>query len=246
MGELERYRHHVVGGDQSVDEAVFDQVVAGGGGSGEQQLAGDREGQVAGQGGGATHGRDEAERHLGEAQLDPARHHSEVAGEHQFHPAGDGVAVDRRHERLTEVVVSQSGSPPKGRVVDHPLLGFGLRLPGAGHEGDGRSEVEPGAEGGAHGPGDHDGSDAVIGGERLPRFGQRHDQLGIEGVPGFGPVEGDHGDVVVDGRGEHGHRPTVALGIGPAPRPEGPGPGGAIPISPRPTSGMNRPARSRR
>ena len=141
--------------------------------AGEEQLARRRLADL-GHHVGRDHGGQDAQAHLGEAELRAQRGHRDVAGRHQPRAAAQGRAVHARHHRL-------------GRLVDgEEEVGQGLRLAQvllareAGH-GLHPLQVGPGAEGGPAAA-EHDHAHGVHGAQVEERLAQLGDHQPVEGV----------------------------------------------------------------
>ena len=143
-----------------------------------------------------------AHAHFREADLQGhIRHDPPIGAQRQDQAAGNGVAVDRGHQRLrpgverAEAVVQRIDQPPLAQPVE-----AGRRL-----------EIEAGGESRAVGS-DHRGTDGAIGGQAFEQVGELLQQHRVHGVHGRAG-EGDDGDAVLgDGEFQGRHAPTLGEG----------------------------------
>ena len=132
---------------------------------------------------------------LGQPELRVLGGDEHVAGQRDLEPAGDGIALQCRDDRLDRRLLDDARETPAGD-----------RGPLAGEE---RLEVHAGAERAA-GAGDDPGDQRAVVVEAVHRLADRHGGLGVDRVPGLGPVDGDDQDALDDvgeDRVAHGRGP---------------------------------------
>ncbi len=118
----------------------------------------------------------------------------EVTGEGQVRAGADGGAVDGSHGRLVELPeLSDEGLDPDPERL---ARGPGVEPFAAGAAHGGLAEVHAGAERVAH-PGDEEGPHVVVGAGLAHAGEDVVAHLDAQGVLGFGPVEGEVGDMVL-------------------------------------------------
>ena len=156
------------------------------GGAGEDQLLGPAPADEAGQALGAAKAGDDAEARLRLAELGLLRGDPDVAGHGQLAAAAESVAVDGGDGGLGHLLQDPEGLVPQLRE------GTARRGVRAVHLGD----VRPGHEG-LLPPAGEDHHPDVLALPDLPEAGvELVEGLGIQGVQGLGPVDGDGGDGV--------------------------------------------------
>ncbi len=150
---------------------------------GQQQLGGDRVGDLAGEPDrGAAH-RVERPAGLGHPELGRLAGDPDVGALEDLGAAGDGGALDRGDERLGQPEALEQRLDDRG-VVGAGLEGVGRRLVG------GRLEVHPGAEVAA-GAGEDADPDLGVVVHPVPGVAHDREHLAGERVARLGPVHGD-------------------------------------------------------
>ena len=163
----------------------------------EDELHGDGVGELAVEAVGGAEGGEDAAPDFGQAEEGLRGGDAEVGDGEEGEAGAEAIAVDSGDDGLPDAdAVVEAAATAGLEDVGHAAAGV-AGLAGARLVGDGLLEVGAGAEGFAAGAGDDGDPDVWVVADFMPGLGEGVAGFRVDRVHGFGTVEGDGGDAVL-------------------------------------------------